>query len=132
MACVKQWQRRVIEGLAPHAQLLTLPDSEMQFFLGSRRLFPLGISNGIGTCADLANLDVLVLGLAPPGEPRHAAGIGNCRYAVLLRNCTAEEKASAGGVLVNSAVDLLRVTRRSGVSIIFSLTPHKQLYCALV
>ncbi len=126
MGYISQRQRRAIESLRFYAT--PLPNLAHPFFLGHRHVYILGISTGIGTCSDVRDVDVLVLGLGPVMRPHIPFGcsIERCAYAVLERDATAGEKEEYS-YFVHGCVELLKPENINGKSL-FSLTGVKQCY----
>lgn len=130
MASVRQWQRLAIERLRSEAQELNLGQLP-ELFLGNDRLFPLGVSNGVGTCSQVHGMNVLVVGLTPPHpgvEP--VCDATGCAYAVLLRWATEEEKRESE--YCNSALDLLRVKKNEQGRVVLEKAGATSLYCATI
>lgn len=130
MACVKQWQRRAIERLKPHARPLNFPPTEASLLMDGQPLYVLGVSDGTGTCSDIHGMDVLVLGLTPPSVPPRQADLSKCSYAVLLRWATDEERRR--NEYCNSAVDLLEVLVSQDGQVTLGRSGYSAVYSAIV
>lgn len=96
MSGIWQMQRRALE-CATHGQELNLqvgPQQVLQLEDG-RTLFPLGVSQGIGTCSDIHGINILVLGVEEPTDGRNRDYVFSekCSRVALLRDVTPEERA---------------------------------------
>lgn len=131
MASIHQFQRRAIESLRPGDDL-PADFSAVDFALGDGRpLYYLGASEGIGTCADIHGMWVLVLGTVCP-KPNVPVGnrLSVCRYAVLLRDPTADERQKfyQGSVVCLECVERLSFVEHSGGIARFALTEKSACY----
>lgn len=135
MGLVLQFQRSAIEDLHKFTESRSLPQSIASMNLimeDGTPFFILGISIGVGTCSDIQDMDVLVLGCNPPKNgpimPRGAT-TENCSYAILLRFQTEREfqemrkdpchEHEKGPRL---CVELLRIKMIDNVTVVLSLT----------
>lgn len=129
MGFILQNQRRAIEELKIHAENLCWPDifndienefliEEFNFVLDCGCLmadiYLRGISEGIGTCSDIKNMDVAVFGYNPSKEPIIKKQLKKCEYAVLLwpQNILPEGKTFCGSGNPVQTVELLKYKGR--------------------
>jgi hypothetical protein len=144
MASILNPQRRAIEQFWPDplpeniatAKLFMINwDAEWDEAGHRQPLYVLGISDGVGTCARVQGMDVLVLGAAPPdpGEkmrnytPERAA---KCAYAVLLCDPTEGERNKANRLVreVIKCVELLRIAEAGKYEIVFFRSDRRETY----
>ncbi|MDA2936077.1 hypothetical protein MYX06_02575 [Patescibacteria group bacterium AH-259-L05] len=113
MSSIRQYQRRALESFKPetfeflirisprdryhhHSGILYKKNGQKNT-TGKRRIFLLGISEGIGTCSDLHGINIAVFGYNQPSPHEHKkllTKIGNgitCDWAALLRTPLPEE-----------------------------------------
>ncbi|MGB0757747.1 MAG: hypothetical protein ACPGO5_04810 [Patescibacteria group bacterium] len=134
MASVKQFQRRAIERLLPYADPLPVSCNTKRFCLCSGgRLYKLGASQGVGTCSDVLDVDVLVVGR------RQVCGSGayvrsrSFAAIVLIRPATRKERklARAGVDQTIMTVELLIVKRQTKSTVYFSRSGKRSYYVKL-
>lgn len=90
MAGIRMHQRHAIEALANHLSPLYIPYVDVKYYLGEKEIFLLGISECVGTCGELKDVNFAVFGETPNDfqleQPIEVAG------SVLLRYSTEEEQ----------------------------------------
>jgi len=67
-----------------------LRDSE--FFLDGKRIYLLGVSEGVGSCSDLLGVYIAVFSENPGSAKAIPGRMDDCSYAALLRVAKEEEK----------------------------------------
>ncbi len=128
MSRILQQQRRAIESLKRKGEPIPPNLESAQLLLeDGTKLSVLGISTGVGTCADIHGVDVLVLGMAPPidGPRIIRSTLENCQYVVLLRCLSPEERRNSPLARITPclyAVELLAVSSVLENCIVFRKT----------
>lgn len=133
MGLVLQTQRRGIEELHKHAEPLPHLDITTPLVLpDGTPLHILGVSNGVGSCSDIHDMDVLVVGTRPrvDGPPRFPYGSSatTCSYMVLLDEHDPDHTPHGPW---HNTLELLRVTL-DGARFLCEPTGHKSRYVVIV
>lgn len=137
MSFIIQMQRRAIESLRPEkkpANFLLLDDCRRVVLMDGTSLFPLGISEGIGTCSDIKDINVLVVAKTKPDGFHFDWQLLYQRpveYAVLVRVATDDECWMAGKNpqhVGHLAVELLRPVQTEDRTLIFQRTDKLAVY----
>ncbi len=86
-------QRRALEALKPEKIYPLIISTEDKYYFNGKEIYLLGISEGIGTCSDLKDINIAVFGQKEPCSPRFPRGKTevDCSWAVILRDPTDEE-----------------------------------------
>lgn len=95
MSCIRQYQRRALEALKPEKDWpIMIPNGKIdEYYLYGEKIHLLGISEGIGTCSDLKDINIAVFGKTKPELiqfPRNCQHV-ICSWSALLRNPTDKE-----------------------------------------
>lgn len=93
MSGIRQYQRRALEALKPEeTQSIQISNTD-KFYLNNKRIYLLGISEGIGTCSDLYGIYIAVFSFSKPENVRVPMGHQEviCSWSALLREPTKEE-----------------------------------------
>ncbi len=96
MGLVIQFQRRAIESHVREPEAVIPPNLTGATRIGGpdgTSFYYAGVSQGIGTCSDIHDMDVLVLSNNPTAQSREVGGL-SCAYTVLVRRLTPEESAA--------------------------------------
>ena len=137
MGLYVQFQRRAIESLRDHPEAIPTPpiaDASKIHSSQGNKLYIAGVSNGIGTCSDVLDMDVLVLTDKPVRQhikPEQLA----CAYTVLLRDLTekeivADDLARLG--VARRCVELLSPTPQDAGLVVFEPTDRSSIYTAVI
>lgn len=129
-------QRPAIEGVIDFKEE-SIPESIWRKRIVSdvgAPLYILGVSDGLGAYANLKGVDILVLGFNSPGDRVIRKTL--CRYAVLLREPTTEERVREnlyrGDNVMLACVQGLRCQQETNDSIVFEMTDRKEIYVKIL
>jgi len=90
LGLIIQRQRRAVEEVFTTDNVTITKETE--FYLNDRKLTMLGTSIGVGTCSDIKEVNIAVLGQNPETGPTHPLSSPiHCLGLVLLRNLLPEE-----------------------------------------
>ena len=119
MGLVLQTQRRALErAIGANHQDLSRP---RRYYLkqghhGQIEIFFCGVSRGVGTCADLHDLDIAVFGYENPGDPPPRLPEKAVWFSTLVRQPTHSEKRLASaqtngnqGLMIVETLKLVKV-----------------------
>lgn len=132
-----QFQRRAIESLREHPEAVPVPpirDINSLHRLEGSRLYVAGVSEGVGTCSDVTDMNVLVLTDKPTVRKINPAKLA-CAYTVLLRDLTereavADDLANLG--VARKCVELLSPTPQETGIVVFEQTDRSTIYTAVI
>lgn len=140
MANVHTPQRRALEALKPKQKDIFDFSQQDEFVLSGKRIYLLGISEGIGTCSDLHGINIAVLGWIQPESIRMPMQSQNkkitCSWSALLREPTEEEfqnelkgKKGIAYLVVELIEPILLIEKDDGKRIYyFKSTTKKEFY----
>lgn len=135
-----QFQRAAIETFVEEPEAVAPPsirDLSSIFDSNGNQLYYGGISDGVGTCADIKGMDVLGLTDSPTTDRRYdKAAKFACSYTILVRSLTLEERAEdslAQEGVARSCVELLNPLPIQDESrIIFERTGKVAIYTCVI
>ncbi|MFA5022245.1 MAG: hypothetical protein WC508_04170 [Patescibacteria group bacterium] len=137
MGFTVQMQRRAIERLRVGASRPPKDIGDHRLFLTTgKRIYIWGISDGVGTCADVKDMDVIVVAKSNPGKNwermYHKNSLPTSRYVVLSRPPTKEEEKKAhhlyGDNVELNTVELLRFVSRDKRGLHFKVVGKTSTY----
>lgn len=130
--------RRALEALKPKQKDIFDFSQQDEFVLSGKRIYFLGISEGIGTCSDLKGINIAVFGRRKPEACRMPCKDAKveCRWSALLREPTEEEfqnelkdKKGIAYLVVELIEPILLIEKDDGKRIYyFKSTTKKEFY----
>lgn len=133
MSSIRQYQRRALEALKPESQNPLSVSIAHTYYLNGEEIYLLGISKGVGTCADLHRINIAVFGKTKPHKSPFAGKneLEQCEWAALLRSPNKKEQQTWFQQYKNTCcmtVQRLKVVTQGASSIHFTLTQDKKVY----
>jgi hypothetical protein len=133
MSSIRNFQRRALEflikkGADKEKENLPVSLANTKFYIGETPIYLLGVSDGIGSCADMHGVDIAVFSFSPPTQ-QNSLPVDTCAHAALIRNLTEEERLMQPYPEVSYRVaEGLKIEKKERNYVIFALTGTKKIY----